>query len=97
MKGGLAINMMPIPTKNTLSMSTLKMGSLIKSLAKNTVYNGEVAVIIITLANGKCWNYIFEDQLSTVCLDLLFELAKLMVKLNKWTCELGPKNVISIL
>ena len=34
MKGGLAINMMPIPTKNTLSMSTLKMGSFIKSLAK---------------------------------------------------------------
>ena len=63
--GGLAINIMPMPTKNTLSMSTLKMGSFIKSLAKNTVYNGEVAVIIITSANGKCWNYIWRRKLES--------------------------------
>lgn len=53
-KGGLTIKMMPINTRTTLMISTAMIGSLMNSLAKNTVNMGDVEDIIIQSANGKC-------------------------------------------
>ena len=56
--GGFTIRTMPAKTRNTLTMSTTLMVSLMKIRAKNTVNIGEDAEIITVSANGKCYKNI---------------------------------------
>ena len=54
MKGGLTIKTIPKTIQITFSKSIFNMGSLMNSLAENTVKIGDVAVISAASDKGRC-------------------------------------------